>query len=433
MDIAQEMWPKMKCEFEKISMSRWTITRRIDDLASDISDTLRDKAKNFVSWSFAMDESMDQKDTAQLAIFVKGVDKELNETEELLSMKGTTTGADILTEILGAFDKFGLDLSNLCGLATDGARSMSGTGIGFVGLSKSALKERNINDDIVIFHHVSFTNKIIHQQNLCAKSLKFKHVLDPVIKAVACYDDFTNCGKKFKGRPIAEMEDENWLCELAFLVDITVHLNELNTKLQRKSQYANEMYGHIKGFMNKLRLWISHMQTRNVFHFPTLRDCGMNLEKKTEFVEQLEKLLHEFSARFKDFKSHEHLFEIFSSPFNTDVDRAPAEIQLELIDLQQQSDLKEKYLEKKLGDFYRKHLTQDDFPHLKKFIASKMALFGSTYLCEQFFSKMGFMKSPYRSVLTDEHLENGLRIASTSFEANLEKVVGKMSQLQISH
>ena len=37
---------------------------------------------------------------------------------------------------------------------------------------------------------------------------------------------------KFKEHPIAEMEDENWLCELAFLVDITVHLNELNTQLQ---------------------------------------------------------------------------------------------------------------------------------------------------------------------------------------------------------
>ena len=73
----------------------------------------------------------------------------------------------------------------------------------------------------------------------------------------------------------------------------------------------------------------------------------MHLEKKTEFVEQLEKLLHEFSARFRDFKSHEHLFEIFSSPFNTDVDRAPADIQLELIDLQQQSDLKAKYSTKK--------------------------------------------------------------------------------------
>ena len=66
-------------------------------------------------------------------------------------------------------------------------------------------------------------------------------------------------------------------------------------------------------------------------------------------------------------------------------------------------------------------------------MASKMAFFGSTYLCEQFFSKMGFMKSLYRSVMTDEHLENGLRVASTSIKVNLNRVVQKKSQLQISH
>ena len=57
---------------------------------------------------------------------------------------------------------------------------------------------------------------------------------------------------KNKERSMAEMEDESWLCDLAFLVDITTRTNELNTKLQQKAQYASEMYGHIKGFMNKL-------------------------------------------------------------------------------------------------------------------------------------------------------------------------------------
>jgi len=77
------------------------------------------------------------------------------------------------------------------------------------------------------------------------------------------------------------------------------------------------------------------------------------------------------------------------------------------------------------GDFDRKYLDQEKFPNLRKFVASKLALFGSTYLCEQFFSKMGFMKSPYRSVLTDEHLRNGLRVASTAIKVNLNKVVQK--------
>ena len=113
-NVAEEMCPKMVQEFEKISISRWTIARHIDELVGDICDTLKDNVKNFVSWSFAIDESTDVKDATQLAIFIKGVDEELNETEELLllqCMKDTTTGANIFSEVLNAFDKFGLDLS----------------------------------------------------------------------------------------------------------------------------------------------------------------------------------------------------------------------------------------------------------------------------------------------------------------------------------
>ena len=100
---------------------------------------------------------------------------------------------------------------------------------------------------------------------------------------------------------------------------------------------------------------------------------------------------------------------------------------MELIDLQESTDLKAKYryVEMNLGDFYRKFLDQDKFPNLRKFVASKMALFDLTYLCKKFFSKMGFMKSPHRSVMTDEHLENGLRVASTSIKVNLNRVVQK--------
>ena len=100
-----------------------------------------------------------------MAIFIKGVDKELNETGQLLSlqyMKDTTTGANIFSEVLNTFDKFGLDLSTLCRIATGGARSMSGTGIGFLGLLKSILREKNISDNVAIFHC------IIHQQYVCA-------------------------------------------------------------------------------------------------------------------------------------------------------------------------------------------------------------------------------------------------------------------------
>ena len=38
--------------------------------------------------------------------------------------------------------------------------------------------------------------------------------------------------KEFKGREYAQLEDEQWLLDLAFLTDLTALLNELNLELQ---------------------------------------------------------------------------------------------------------------------------------------------------------------------------------------------------------
>ena len=67
---------------------------------------------------------------------------------------------------------------------------------------------------------------------------------------------------------------------------------------------------------------------------------GMRPEEKTEITDQLEKLFNKFSARFKDFKSNEHLLKIFSLPFHTDIDKVLTDIQMELIDFQKRTDLK---------------------------------------------------------------------------------------------
>ena len=120
-------------------------------------------------------------------------------------------------------------------------------------------------------------------------------------------------------------------------------------------------------------------------------------------------------------------------PFHTDIDKAPIDIQMKLIDIQERTDLKVKYVEMNFGDFYRKYLDQDKFPNLRKFMASKIAFFGSTYLCEKCFSKMSFMKSAYQSVMRDEHLEIEFRVARISIKVNLNRVVQKKSQLHISH
>ena len=46
----------------------------------------------------------------------------------------------------------------------------------------------------------------------------------------------------------------------------------LSCNLQRKYQYASEMYGHIKSFMNKSRLWHAHLQNA-IFHLWKKWNC----------------------------------------------------------------------------------------------------------------------------------------------------------------
>lgn len=73
-----------------------------------------------------------------------------------------------------------------------------------------------------------------------------------------------------RGKPVPELQDPKWLTDFAFLVDIAAHLNELNTKLQKREQLIYELYSHIKGFQNKLRLWHTQLLNGNVCHFPSV-------------------------------------------------------------------------------------------------------------------------------------------------------------------
>ncbi|XP_055388131.1 general transcription factor II-I repeat domain-containing protein 2-like [Condylostylus longicornis] len=77
-------------------------------------------SKNFVYFSLALDETTNIKDTAQLAIFIRGVDRQMNVTEELLelvSLKDTTTGRDIKEAVINCMQVHQIDLKNLIGIA----------------------------------------------------------------------------------------------------------------------------------------------------------------------------------------------------------------------------------------------------------------------------------------------------------------------------
>jgi hypothetical protein len=90
---AEVVCPNKADAFKKISLSRRTVTRRLEELALNDEETLKTKLLACKFYSSALEESTVLTDTAQLAIFIRGIDDELKVFEEMLALcplKGTT-------------------------------------------------------------------------------------------------------------------------------------------------------------------------------------------------------------------------------------------------------------------------------------------------------------------------------------------------------
>lgn len=135
----------------------------------------------------------------------------------------------------------------------------------------------------------------------------------------------------------------------------------------------------------------------------------------------------------EDFKAIEKPLSLISQPFNFDVQEAPVEIQLELIDLQSNNLLKENFHSNELSAFYGA-LNTEHFKHFLNYVQKYLVLFGSTYICERTFSLMISTKNKYRSQITDENLHSVLRIATSDLDPNFEEIISnEHSRFHVSH
>lgn len=233
-----------------------------------------------------------------------------------------------------------------------------------------------------------------------------------------------------KDKSVNEFDDPLWVSDLAFCADITYHLNVLNKRLQGPDNFIHNIFDCIKSFECKLNLWQNQLKDYDFTHFEKLSECeGFDMNT---YVTAIEDLKEEFNSRFLDFKKSEILFDLFSRPFSVKVIDVPGHMQMELTDLQYNSELKEKFTLMGLSEFYSKYIDKDNFPHIRMNALKMMSLFGSTYRCEQLFSKMAFVKNKNRSRITNVRLENSIKLSTSKIRPNIEKLVKEM-QHQSSH
>ncbi|KAJ3584580.1 hypothetical protein NHX12_015075 [Muraenolepis orangiensis] len=189
-------------------------------MAEDVRGQIAQRASHFSAFSIACDESTDVSDSAQLLVFLRGVNEDFEVCQELAgleTLKGTTKGVDIFMAVERVMDKNDLKWETLSGITTDGAPAMVG----------------------------------------------------------------------------------------------------------------------------------------NLAHFPSLREVGLMEEDTPKYLDILNNLEVEFDHRFEDFRGNTTAFELFAQPFSVNVDAVSEELQMELLELQSDSDLHSRFRELSLQDFYR--------------------------------------------------------------------------------
>nr|XP_039265735.1 general transcription factor II-I repeat domain-containing protein 2A-like [Styela clava] len=183
-ETAAIVCPDKTDAFKQVPLSRRTVTRRVECIAGDLREQLLHYVKQFDFFTLALDESRDVRDTAQLLIFVRGITCDFKITEEIAAirpMKGTTTGADIFSEVDASMDKLGLKWEKLAGVTTDGCPNLTGKNVGLLKRMKDRVNEIDPKQQLVFLHIIHI---YIHQQVLCKSVLKISHVNDVVTKLV---------------------------------------------------------------------------------------------------------------------------------------------------------------------------------------------------------------------------------------------------------
>uniref|UniRef100_A0A3P9M5D3 SPIN-DOC-like zinc-finger domain-containing protein n=1 Tax=Oryzias latipes TaxID=8090 RepID=A0A3P9M5D3_ORYLA len=473
---ASIMCPSQERVFSQISLSRNTVTRRVEDLSRDIRDQLTVKSRDFIAFSLACDESTDISDSAQLLVFVRGINADMEITQELAgleTLRGTTKGEDLFAAVSRVLDKYNLSWDKMVGITTDGAPAMIGKKAGLTALISQKVSE--CGGKVAQYHC------ILHQEQLCAKTIGLADVVRDVVKIINCIRSKALSHRQFRAfldevdaqykdilyhqevrwlsrgtvlkrffelrQLIAEFlssasrdtqipTDKRWIFDVAFMVDITDLLNNLNVKLQGKEQIITELFDHIKAFQMKLQLLCRHLsagksltcctQTFGCLLFvivtraaPCVSVTVINLNK-------------EFDLRFVDFKKTAGDMELFSQPFSVSPDSVPEHLQMELIEFQCDTELRRKFVSLPLRDFYP-HVSKQRYPQMRKNAQVMLSLFGSTYICEQTFSLMNLNKIKLRGTLTDSHLQDILTLSVSKLQPNIQSLIKSKDQLHVSH
>ena len=106
-----------------------------------------------------------------------------------------------------------------------------------------------------------------------------------------------------QGKAYPELDEENWLVKLMFLVDITTHLNELNLRLQGPGKTMIGRFEVWKGFVAKLDVYTRDIQTATFRYLKHIKAFSVDQQVNgAEINIYMRDLTSQFCNRFQDYQ-----------------------------------------------------------------------------------------------------------------------------------
>ncbi|XP_067124137.1 general transcription factor II-I repeat domain-containing protein 2A-like [Centruroides vittatus] len=385
--------PNSKLRSDKLASLKSNLNKQQSVLMT-CSNQANNEAENCIAFRLALDESTDITDLPQLAVFIRFVSSDFVVKEELLdlvALQESTRGVDIKNELDFIMKTFDVPLNKLVSIATDGAPAMLSKKIGLIGL---------LRDDSQIPQFIPI-HCIIHREHLVTKYLKYPDVMKTVLHIVNYIRTNAKNHRQFKNF-LEELKDEelpndiNFFCIVRWLSSYNV----LNRFV--------DLFDPITAFLKEKEITYSELD-----YDEWLQD----LMFLTDVMEHLQTLNLKLQGKDKIISDLSQCEFSISNIIMTQ----KASGKLELIEMQEDQALQLKYKSTSITEFW-KFVPESKYPELKKAACRIISIFGTTYLCESFYSTLKFVKSKHRSVLTNQHLKELLRSAVTNYSPNFKEL-----------
>lgn len=490
MIVDEKVKASVTSSIKKVPLSDTSTLRRLELLATDVEGKLLENLRKAEFMSIAVDESTDCTDMAQLCIYVRFYDG-VRVREELLGLvplEGHTTGEVIFQKIVTFFNEHELDLQKVCLLVTDGAPAMTGRVKGLV--ARLAAVAPHMQFLHCIIHQAVLCAKlsgdlknnmdtVMNIVNFIRSTSSLQHRLFRMLLADASAEHtdllvhsdvrwlskgkvlerfcelrqeilsfLRTCKHKRAAHFLERMLDEQFMAEVHFLCDIFGHLNTLNLEVQGREKSIADLVERLCAFKTKLTIFTSDLMSGRLLHFSQLcafMSAAPGAHVTPVMTNFMRNLTDNFTERFQGFSIPIEVLQFARDPFSIKPEADfcvkakevmscidESLLQMEMVDVQSSFALKQHLLSEGAVNFWCNHVSQYQYPTIRKVALLILTMFGSTYTCESSFSHMNAIKTRARCSMTNEKLHECLRVALTTYEPNYVEIA-KSRQCNFSH